>query len=88
MMHTCSIVGCTKPVTRGGRMKPKPICSMHYHRERRGSPAALEAGPAVRADVKRIHVTLSLACLKKLDKLARLSNESRGEIIERGLTYL
>lgn len=55
--HECSIAGCGRRFTRGGRAgkdgKPK-LCPMHYHRELRGSPAATVAGATKTGKPRRL----------------------------------
>lgn len=61
--HACGIPGCGTTFTKGGRASPDDPklarCPMHYHRERRSSPHALEPGAVPAAASIRVHAYLS-----------------------------
>lgn len=80
--HTCSIPGCDKTFTKGGRAgrdgKP-PICPMHYHRERRGSPRALDAAP-IAPSVRR-HIYLPVEIDQVLEALALERDDTPSAVI-------
>jgi len=87
--NPCSITGCSKTWTRGGRTGrdgAKPLCPMHYHRERRGSAHA-EIAETVhgKATTVRVHVSLPVETAQLLEVSAREGNVSQGAIVAKAL---
>lgn len=73
--HVCGVPGCGKKFGAGGRASPEDPtlarCPMHYHRERRGSKLAAQAGPRVAGVRREVYVP------PKLDRVLVLMANAR-----------
>lgn len=85
--HICSV--CRIEFIKGGRAgrdgKP-PLCSMHYHRERRASPhASTPEQVHGKATTVRVHLTLPVITAQLLETCAADAGEAQGAIVAKAL---